>query len=291
MLELQCNDGNYFLYKDGLKIFLRDFAECKHSYLAEVSAKDNKCVFIFASGPSAKDFPVARYADYPFISMNGSITRLADENIRPLFYLCDDRGFPSGRPDLAMLGCNLARHIAMSLECFDEIYLNDSTLLVDKSLYLLERVNRYYKKRSVSDKYFAWSIRNDAELVGNFSLLRSKPNRIGFSKNMRRGHFCARTIVYVALQLTYTLGFQKVFIVGMDLNENAGRFYEDKENRLPTALDEQFNKLILPSFLFVSKKIIHDGFRVFNLSLNSRLPGTIIPKITLSQLDHLLATE
>jgi KDO transferase-3 len=77
----------------------------------------------------------------------------------------------------------------------------------------------------------------------------------------------------------------------MDLNENAGRFYEDKENGLPTALDEQFDKLILPSFLFVSKKIIHDDFRVFNLSLNSRLPGTIIPKITLDQLDHLLATE
>jgi KDO transferase-3 len=257
-------------------------------------------VFILASGASAGDFPVARYADYPFIAMNGSVKRLADENIRPLFYICNDKNFPAGRPDLAISGCNLARNIAMSLECFNEIYLNDPVVLMNKSLYLLERVNRYYKKPRFSDKRFAWSIRNDAELMGNFSLLWRKPNRIGFSKNIRRGYFCARTIVYVALQLAYTLGFQKVFIVGMDLNENAGRFYEDRENRLPTALDEQFDKFILPSFHFVSKKIISDDndpslcdvmrfFRVFNLSLNSRLPGTIIPKITLDQLDRLLA--
>ena len=220
--------------------------------------------------------------------MNGSVARLADEKIRPLFYICNDVGFPAGRPDLAVLGCNLARHIAMSLECFSEIYLHDRSALTGKSIHLLERVNRYYNKKSFSDRYFAWHIRNHPELVGSFSLLHSTANRIGFSKNIDYGYFCARTIIYVALQLVYSIGFSRVFIVGMDLDGNAGRFYENDKNRLPTALDEQFESLILPSFQLVSKKIINNDFRVFNLSSNSRLPEKLIPKITPGQLDRIL---
>lgn len=74
----------------------------------------------------------------------------------------------------------------------------------------------------------------------------------------------------------------------MDLDGNAGRFYENDKNRLPTALDEQFESLILPSFQLVSKKIINNDFRVFNLSSNSRLPEKLIPKITPGQLDRIL---
>ncbi|MDR3213039.1 MAG: hypothetical protein LBT71_03875 [Azoarcus sp.] len=284
MLELlqRCH-GNYLLCEDKLEIPLQDFADCRHKYSGSV--------FLLASGPSAGAFPVSCYANYPFIAMNGSIARFVDEKIKPLFYICSDPSFPAARPDLAIMGCEHASHIAMALECFEEIYSHDKSVLMGKSLYLLERVNRYYNKQSVSDRRFAWSIRNNAELISNFSLLRKRPNRIGFSKNMHHGYFCARTIVYIALQLVYTLGFRKVFITGMDLSGNIGRFYEDKGKGLPTSLDDEFDKIICPSFQLVAKKIICDDFSVFNLSASSRLPDSMIPKITLKQLDCLLAQK
>lgn len=280
MFEIQCVDGNRFFRINSLEIPLQDFAKCKSNYTGSV--------FLLASGSSAKTFPISQYAAYPFIAMNGSVIRLVEENVRPLFYLCTDKGFPANRPDLAISGCEFARNVAMSMACFYEVFLHDKSVLTNKSLYLLERVNRYYNKRPLSDRSFAWSIRNSTELVGNFSFLCRKPNRIGFSKNLQYGYFCARTIPYIALQLAYTLGFQKVFILGMDLHESAGRFYENKGEGLPSSLDKEFDKLILPAFQFVSKKIVNNDFRVFNLSPNSRLPDKVIPKITLDKLDQLL---
>lgn len=280
MFNLRHFDGKRFFHINDLEIPLQAFENCKSNHTGSV--------FLLASGSSVKTFPVSRYADYPFIAMNGSVIRLIEEKIRPLFYLCTDKSFPADRPDLAVLGCEFAQHLAMSMECFYEIFLHDESVLMNKSLYLLERVNRYYEKQPVSDRSFAWSIRKSTELVGSFSFLFRKPNRVGFSKNIHYGYFCARTIPYVALQLAYTLGFQKVFILGMDLDEDVGRFYEDKGKALPSSLDKNFDKLILPAFQLVSKKIVHKGFRVFNLSPNSRLPNKVIPKITLDELDQLL---
>jgi KDO transferase-3 len=109
---------------------------------------------------------------------------------------------------------------------------------------------------------------------------------------MGRGYFCGRTIAYLCVQLAYTLGFRKVFIVGMDLKNNAGRFYEESKDALPTSLDDDYDGFILPSFAFMQKRIAaKENFQVFNLSSQSRLPDDILPKINLNQLDQLLASK
>jgi KDO transferase-3 len=242
-----------------------------------------------ASGASAADFPVSRYARFPFIAMNGSILRLVDENVPPLFYLCNDAGFVDARPKIAALGCAFAQNIAMSLECFQIVHAYDAKILTGKKLYLLERVNRYYDRKRISDRRFAWSIRKDPELIVGFSLFHQKSNRIGFSRNLARGYFCGRTIAYPAAQLAYTLGFRTIFMVGMDLKASAGRFYEQRQNAIPTRLDEDFERFILPSFRFMAEKIVtRENFRGFNLSPISRLPDSVMPKISLETLDRLL---
>jgi len=283
MLELVSNNENYFMREGGMNILLKKFAECRNFYSGSV--------FLVASGASAGEFPVSHYADFPFIAMNGSILRFVDEKIHPLFYMCSDFRFPLKRPDVAALGCEHAQHVAMDLESFNEVHAYNKTVLMGKSLYLLDRVNKYYDRKNISDRRFAWSIRKDPDLISDFSLLKKKPNRIGFSKDISRGYFCARTIVYIALQLVYTLGFYNVFIVGMDLNKETGRFYEKSNDILSTAIDVDYYDYILPSFKIFSEKVLkkQNNFRVFNLSLNSRLPDSIIPKITLNQLDQLLS--
>ena len=297
MFELISSGEDYLMREGDVAIPLKKFSECKNRYSGSV--------FLLASGGSAKEFPVSRYAHIPFIAMNGSILRLVDEKVRPLFFLCNDLDFPKERPDVVTLGCQYAQHVAMALENYSEVHSYDKTALAGKSLYLLERVNRYYNKKSVSDRSFAWSIRNDKDLISGFSLLRQRPNRIGFSKDVGRGHFCGRTIAYAALQVVYTLGFRNIFIIGMDLNTATGRFYENPNSGLntttghsyekpnevfPTSIDVYYEPFILASFRFFQKNILEkqDDLRVFNLSLNSRLPDEVIPKISLDQLDQLL---
>jgi KDO transferase-3 len=107
---------------------------------------------------------------------------------------------------------------------------------------------------------------------------------------MSKGYFGGRTIPFAALQLAYHLGFSKVFLVGVDMNAQPGRFYEQGEAALPTRLDEDYEDYILPSFELLAEQVVGPAFQVFNLSQTSRLPGDLVPVIDLHQLDALLAS-
>lgn len=240
-------------------------------------------VVILASGPSARDFPLAD-CPFPVIAVNGSVLSFEGLAVKPFYYLCDDVNFAMSRPEVLAKGISSAEHVALSDLCFLEADRRGIPLPQDKSYFLLERVNRMNGQRPLSDRRFAWSIRRDEELHSEFSLWRRKPNRIGFSCNFAKGYFCARTIAYVGVQLAFHLGFSKVFLVGVDLNPSAGRSYrEDKV--LPSTLDEDFEGYILPSFRFLRQRIIQPGrFEVFNLSLSSRLPEQLIPRLALNHI-------
>lgn len=279
LLELQ--EGPRRIVRGTSVVHLREFSQCRRRHRGSV--------FILASGPSAADFPLGRYAQYPVLALNGSIQRCVAEGISPLFYLCDDSSFVRNRPELVLQGLRHAESAAMSFDGYSEILQFDSHCLEGRSVYLLERVNRFPGKQVLSDRAYAWSIRRDEELLSDFSLIKRKPNRIGFSLNMARGYFVARTIPYVALQLAYHLGFERAFIVGMDLRQELGRFYEAGDSALPSTIDVDYDDYILPSFKFFSDQLLSRGvFQAYNLSKHSRLPAAVLPKITVSELDELL---
>ncbi|MDR2926072.1 MAG: hypothetical protein LBU76_09050 [Azoarcus sp.] len=284
MFKLLCKNGINFLHENDLTIPLNSFSDYQNRYSGSV--------FLLASGTSAVDFPVSQYVDIPFIAMNGSILRLEEENIRPLFYLCTDPAFPRKCPDIAKKGCEQAQHLVMNLMCYDEIHKYCESVLLDKSLYLIGCLNSHKSVR-VSERRFAWLIRKEKDFINAFSLLKNKTNSLGFSKNIARGYFGGRTVVWTALQFVYTLGFNKVFIIGMDLNKG-GRFYEkDGTSAQPTTIDIDYYSDILPSFRLLSKKLLskQDNFSVYNLSLNSRLPNSVLPKISLEQMNDLIESH
>lgn len=270
-----------YLVAAGLELELQDFAAARGGY--------SGAIFLLASGPSSAQFPLQSYPWVPLMAMNGSILRCMDEGIRPLFYLCDDPNFVIGRPELALKGVLHSDNLAMSLDVLEQIHTSSPSALQGKKVYLLERVNRGGGKAILSDRAYAWSIRNDPELISNFSLLRRKPNRIGFSLNLRRGYFGSRTVPFAGLQLACHLGFRQAFLIGMDLRQAGGRFYEKGSGALPSSLDEDFEQYILPSFQLMAKKIApRTGLRVFNLSTDSRMPDSVVPKLSLVALDQLL---
>ena len=284
MLEVEQHGPFRYLVDGRWRMPLQAFADCRKRWRGSV--------ILLASGPSAADFPLERYRGIPLIAMNGSILRCVEAQVAPLFYLCDDPGFVRDRPHLAELGVRQSEHMAMSLDCLRMLHAEVPGVLERRRAYLLERVNRLHGRAVVSDRAYAWSIRKDPDLFSGFSLWRSKPNRIGFSRDMGKGYFGGRTIPYAALQLACHLGFERVFLVGVDLSKSVGRFYEKGHAALPSSLDEDYEEYILPSFRLVAEKVLPStGMRLYNLSSNSRLPEDIAPKIDLTHLDRLLAGQ
>lgn len=247
-------------------------------------------LLLLASGPSVAAFPLERYGAMRSVMMNGSIALCDHVDSTPFLYVCDDPSFVRARPHLALQGLLSAEYVAMSLDCLGELEACSPGCLVGIKVVVLERVNRLERRPVVSDRRYAWSVRKDPEIECDFSLLRRKPNRIGFSRNLGKGYFGARTVPYAALQIAFHFGFQRVFLVGVDLDPTGGRFYEQGEQALPTTLDVDYHDYILPSVRLLAERVVRPNrFEVFNLSPSDRLPADLVPRITAAELDAMLS--
>lgn len=230
-------------------------------------------VIIMASGSSAKDFPVARFDGVPVITMNGAISMFADTPIKPFFYICTDTSFPKQQPELfarALKGC---QHVALWSEQVAEVAGTCAARL-------------YPLKKAPGFSVIQSMVRVQSACVRPRFALSARARSIGFSKDLGEGFFDARTVAYAALQLAYHLGFSKVFLVGVDLNQSAGRFYETAtagSAKSPCGLDQHYEGRVLPSLKLMAKRVVGERFAVFNLSAASRIPASVIPKITAEQ--------
>lgn len=258
------------------------FDECRNSCSGPV--------FILASGPSTKAFPLEQYGQYPMMALNGSICRFTDSGMAPDYFLCDDSSFVRNRLPLMMQAVERARHLLLSPRVIETLLGTVPDALEGRSVFRFERAGRCdAAHRHLSARQFARAARNDGDFECNYSWLRQKPNRIGFSRNLQKGYFNGHTAPYGAIQLAYHLGFNQVFLVGLELSANAGRFYERGEATAPDRLDDDFDDYILPSFQLLAERVIKPQFQVYNLTARSRLPERLLPKVDMAQLDALLA--
>ncbi|WP_238785889.1 lipopolysaccharide biosynthesis protein [Pseudomonas sp. S35] len=252
-------------------LVLHDFADCRKSHAG--------AVFIIASGASAKSFPLERFAHVPMITMNGAISMFMNSTVKPCFYACTDRSFSDQQPDLFHYALANSQRVALW-----EDHARASQSLATGELYPLSKATR--------PSWLDRMLGRHSALVANHALLPLRKRPIGFSKDMSEGFFDARTVAYLALQLAFHMGFSQVFLVGVDLHENAGRFYEnDKSAKSPCGLDQHYHTRILPSLELMAEKVIGDDFRVYNLSDTSRIPTSIIARVTLAQVDAMLQQQ
>ncbi len=279
-------NGALGVVNDGVRLF----------DLESLAALKGTCsgpAFIVASGPSVRQFPIERYAHIPMFAVNGSINGFQKACVQPFFYVCDDPNFPAASPRTVVEASHCAQNMAVSVSVIDSLLNSFGNFRPACPAYHFERLNRPWSGRGITDRKFAWLIRNNPDYFSNFSLLSKKKNRVGFSADISKGYFCARTVPFVALQLAYHLGFSAVIFVGMDLSSARGRFYETEADGggLPSALDSDYEGLILPSFKFVADRVVSRGvFEMFNLFKESRLPSEVVPSIeTLDNLDAFLS--
>jgi KDO transferase-3 len=250
------------------KLTVYDFGNCRNIA--------SGAVFILASGLSAKSFPIEKFAHVPMITMNGAISMFLNTDIKPFFYVCSDRVFSEQQPYLFKNAMTISQRVALWEE-----HARTCGSYPSGQLYGLSKAKKPSWLQSVLG-------RHTPQVTHHLLRGRGKRN-IGFSKDMREGFFDARTVAYLAIQLAFHVGFSKVFLVGVDLNQNSGRFYENRESiNSPCGLDQHYYTRILPSLELMSQKIVGDDFKVYNLSDCSRIPERVIPRVTLAQAQALI---
>ncbi|NER58959.1 lipopolysaccharide biosynthesis protein [Pseudomonas sp. MAFF212428] len=248
----------------GLHGSVKNFASCRNIAQGPV--------IIVASGSSARDFPIEQFADVPMITMNGAISMFADTDIDPYFYVCSDTHFSVQQPALYALAMRRSKRVALWQAEVEP---------AAGEMYLLKKANDLPLLGSI--------FKREPHHARSWALWNKRARSIGFSKDMQHGYFDARTVAYLALQVAYHVGFTKVFLVGVDLNQSVGRFYEHNHAiKSPCGLDQHYERRILPSMKLMAKRVMGERFAVYNVSQASRIPRSLIPKVTVEQVRAML---
>jgi Kdo-III transferase WaaZ len=245
--------------------------------------------YIVASGPSLSDVDLSRLRGRVCFGVNGSIVKAAECGIPLDYFVVTDKNFARDRFELVKLGMASGASCIFSFRVLNEIAEREPSLLGSDKLFLIQEINARYGVAKLSPTAF------DAWADGEPDLYLHESGRltsgwVGFSKAVDKGVFTGQTVVYSAVQVACALGFRQVFILGMDLGGTGSlaRFYESGSEVAASRLDKDFDPYIVPAFELARRLCEADGVALYNVSPDSRLPETIIPKI---DFDTMLSTS
>jgi Kdo-III transferase WaaZ len=237
--------------------------------------------FIVCSGPSLREIDFARLAGHPCFGVNGAVQMFAATAVPAAFHAATDADFFEHRFAL------VERMVESHAECFfsvagvTEICRRRPQLLQEARICLTEVTNRLYDQPRYTAAEFDRLAASDDQLLVHPDRV-GQEGHIGFSTNLTKGLFCGRTIGYRAIQIAYFLGFRRVFLVGMDLGGAASqlRFYDEASSARPSMLEQDYERWILPSFEVLGFNLNRLGLEVYNLSPTSRLPASVLPRLS-----------
>ncbi len=240
----------------------------------ETLVKDD--IWVLATGPSVKELDLSRLKDKKVMGVNGAIAICQQHGIVPTYYASSDHNFFSDRMDLVKEAIASGAHCFFSFNGLARICERAPELIATGKISFFEIVNRYYGIPRIDSNDLLRCGSNDPDL-----LISDNNPKVGWSHDIRKGVFAAKTITYSACQIANFLQARNIFILGMDLGNPQGqpiRAYESGPQACNSSLFKDYEKTILPSFQFLSQ--LNLPTRVWNLSLNSRLPNDVIPKLS-----------
>lgn len=241
-------------------------------------------LWLLATGPSVNELDLSQLKGKTVMGLNGAIASCKKHGITPAFYAITDRDFFEHRMHLVADALQSGTHCFFSFNGIARICELAPHLLENAKISLLETVNRHYNIPQLSAK----NLHQSCQLDGDLELPNIDALKVGWSHSLAKGVFTANTIAYIGCQIAAQLQAKNVFILGMDLGSSGGshaRSYESGKDARPTTIDRDYEKTILPAFQLLSSLDLPTKF--YNLSPNSRLPNSVIPKLTL---DEALAT-
>lgn len=243
------------------------------SPLTELVGMIDRPVTIVASGPSARDYPLAslQNGERFVIAVNGAPTFLKEYGITPdLWVIIDHKFCATGHRHFEN-----ATGVPLVIETIAGAKwatLNPSDFR-SRKITLIERVNIWYALR----KFTFQELININKRSGSpwvFPERLDKKLRVGWSFKPELGFFSALTVTYAALQVAVRLGAKDIEIIGMDLAGKA-RAYEEGDRTQPSYLEDHYADYILPSFQIMSKALADTDIKVRNLSPICALPSCL----------------
>jgi Kdo-III transferase WaaZ len=250
--------------------------------LSTLQKPSSRQCFIIATGPSLAGIDLDKLAGRTCFGVNGAIALAGEYGPGFQYHLVSDGSFVRDRLQLVRQMIESGAGCLFSFAALSMLCEQDPGLLAAANLHLLPEMNyRYRVPRRDPQAFRNWAVQQE-DIVLHPDQHYNSP-RVGFSKNINRGVFTAQTVVFEALQVAYYLDFRQVFILGMDLNAAPGqaRFYEKAGNVAATRIDRDYAPYIQPAFEVARAITSTEDFEIYNLSMNSRLPDTVIPKISL----------
>lgn len=234
-----------------------------------------KPLMIMATGPSVNHIARTFFDDrFDYLGVNGSFSI---KTIDYEWYVIIDRSFVLNR--LALVKEIVAKE-NMTLFCaytslesiFTHIPKND----IHCRIKIFETASQVGVRRFLSplspidyhDENFHWF------------------NGFGFTNNIEKVVFDYGTVTYPALQIACALGYKRIYIVGLDMNNfNAPRFYETAKDKLSTRLDLDFSA-INGAFISARSYCELNNIQVINLSPESAIGS--FPKMNWDKVEKTL---
>jgi len=251
---------------------------------AELKGSHQGKIYILANGPSLADFDLMQLGIHKSMGMNGSIVKYRDSSILPDFYVILDHTFVRKR-------FFLIREIVESgVKCFFtyramcEIVVQDNTLLNKGNIFLIPGVNDNFDEPVITNELLVEQLKKEKDYFLSDKII----NRlVGFSFDICKGVFPGRTVAFQCVQVAAYLGFKQIYLAGMDLGASKTgryRFYEDiiKEKSLKSNLEKNYD-IIRTAFECAVPACETKGIELYNLSAQSRLPESVMKKITFSE--------
>ncbi len=231
-------------------------------------------VLITATGPSINDIDFSRFPVMPVVGVNGAYALQGKIDFQ--YFVIVDMTFIDKKLDMvqevisdpAVTLFTTLHGIVKIINVFTSSKIHCQVVIIEDACY------KIYKRKVMPGKI--WDIYRGAREIS----ICPEHKHIAFNNDIRTGVFDAGTVVYWALQIVAFLGFQTVYIAGLDMNNfNHPRFYENEKNKLPCFLDEKFANLIEPAFRHASIVLKKKGIVVKNLSQHSALGNDIFEKV------------
>lgn len=215
---------------------------------------------ILASGPSVADLErPERLFRLPVTCVNGSIVLPRQLGRRCDCLVVTDPRFIRDQPDLFRAGAALADAVVLQpVTAFAALQFTPD-VLERATIHLVEDPLRPFKKRRPSP----------AALASDSRLLLHPSGRFAFSLDPALGICAAGTVVYGAVQLLFGIGYEELFMFGVDLS--AGRRFYAEQSPAVNELAGAYARSIEPAFQLVGAYLDRSGRSLVNASPASRL--------------------
>ncbi|MBP2169119.1 Kdo-III transferase WaaZ [Erwinia toletana] len=247
--------------------------------LSDLRGKYSGDLLLVASGPSVNQTDFAPLQQMPAMGVNGSWFLQDRASFR--FYIIVDMTFIDQRlsmvsemiKDPQILFFTTVHGIVKIIDHFGFSAIRCQVAIIEDACFKIFQPKLWPEEIHLQ-------YQNEASI--SFS---AKNENIAFAHDIRKGIFDAATVVYWALQVIHFMGFNRVVIAGLDMNNfQQPRFYENEHDCSPSYLESKFNELIEPAFKHASGVFNNEKREVLNLSLNSALDSSIFKKVSSNDL-------